>query len=125
MQDVVADAIKGFAKTMGLENLQIPSSSILKFSFENAGTLFVEDQESGTVFYLVRELAEYNLNEKLTKALQLCHYKESRNYDVQCALHESSKLVFLTWLSHQEITTSAIDALLIHLNNLHEKIADH
>lgn len=124
MRDAVADAVIGFAKTMGMENLRLPESGLLQFSFEQAGTFVVEDKEEGTALYLFREVPEYDLAEKLNRALHLCHYKESRGFDVQSALHEGSNLIFLIWLVHEHITVPQVEKVLNHLVNMHEKVMD-
>ena len=102
MRDNVADAVSSFAKTMGLENIKFPESGVMQFSFDNAGIFFIEDKEEGAAFYLLRELHEYNLNDTMHKALLLCHYKQNHTFDVQSALSESSKLIFLIW--RKEVT---------------------
>ncbi|MCY4178319.1 MAG: type III secretion chaperone SycN [Endozoicomonadaceae bacterium] len=122
MDSNVAEAVSGFAKTMGLNNFKIPSSGIIQFSFENGGTFFVEDKDQGTAVYLLRELPEHEVDDKATLALQLCHYKESRSFDVQSALYDTSKLVFLIWLPHAEISTPKIEEALQHLVRMHEKV---
>ena len=122
MRDAVADAVIGFAKTMGLDNLKLPESGILQFTFEQVGTFVIEDKNEGTALYVFREMPEYDLAEKLNLALQLCHYKESRGFDVQSALHEGINLVLLTWLSHEQVTVPKVEEVLNHLTNMHEKV---
>lgn len=124
MHSNVADAVLGFAKTMGLENFKLPKSEVIQFAFENGETFFIEDKDHGTIFYLLRELQEYDMDDKINKALQLCHYKESRGFDVQSSLYDASKLLFLICLSHEEITTPKIEEALQHLVRIHEKVQE-
>ena len=122
MHKNLANAVSGFAKTMGLNDLQLPDSGIIKFSFEETGVFFIEDQEEGTAFYLLREQPEYVVNSRIKKAFYLCHYKRSHSFDVQSALHEQSNLIFLTRVTHEKITLPVIEEILRHLVGLHEKI---
>jgi len=125
MREVVANAVSGFAKTMGLENLTFPESGIMQFAFQKAGTFYVEDKDEGTALYLLKELSEYELADNLRRALIACHYKESRMFDVQCALHEGSHLVFLIWLHHEQVTIPKVEEVLCHLVTMHEKVINN
>lgn len=121
MDKTVTEAVRGFAATMGLNQLDIPESGLLQFSFEEAGTFFIEIREEGVAFYLLREVPDYELNDRVSTALRLCHYRENHRFDVQTALHEHSGLIFLIWLYPQRIDVPRIEQVLQHLVQLHDK----
>ena len=124
MHATIANAVKDFAKTMGMANISIPESGVLQFFFERAGNFLVEEKEEGAVFYLMREVPEHSLADKLNKALRLCHYKESHSFDVQTALFEGNHLIFLVWSPYIEATGPKIESILQHLVKLHDKLEE-
>ncbi|MCL6270560.1 hypothetical protein M3P05_11560 [Sansalvadorimonas sp. 2012CJ34-2] len=123
MQELVESAVKDFVRTLGADDIAFPESGILQFSFERLGTFYIELGEGGALFYLVRELPDFGIEQSAEKALILCHSDQSQKYDTQCALMKTNHLLFLVFVTAEKLNGQEVESILRYLMKLHDVLA--
>ncbi len=119
MREQVEAAVKDFHRTMGVD-MSLPESGRVQHAFETGGTFYIELVEKGVAFYLLREHPEHNINAILEKALELCHFNQSRKFDTQCGLKDGNQILFMVFMTTERITGPDIESILQHLMKLQE-----
>lgn len=123
MRGIVASAVADFARTMSVDNLELPDDGdAICFAFDAAGQFFIEYDDAGLYLYLVREIAEYDVASKAVTAFQFCHYKNSQRYDTQMAVKDGNQMIILAYLTQDQVTGPEIEAILQHLVQLHDRV---
>ncbi len=122
MHDMLVEAVTGFFGTMGIKDYPLSDAPIIEINFEQGGLFNIEDRETGTDFYVTRPVEEYQINEVVSRALELCHYHLNPVFDVQTALFNDEKLIFLIWCPHTQLSVPKIESILMHLISLHDKV---
>ncbi len=123
MKDIVASAVADFARTMDVDNLDLPDNGdAVCFAFDAAGQFFIEYDDLGLYLCLARDVPEYDAAEKAASAFQLCHYKNSRKYDTQMAIKDGNQMILLAYLAQEQVTGPEVEAVLQHLVQMHDRI---
>ena len=123
MRDIVASAVADFARTMDVDNLELPDNGdAVCFAFDTAGQFFIEYDDAGLYLCLAREVPEYDAAEKAANAFLLCHYKNSRKYDTQMAIKDGNQMILLAYLAQDQVTGPEVEAVLQHLVQLHDRV---
>ncbi len=125
MKDIVASAVADFARTMDVDNLNLPDNGdAVCFAFDaaGAGQFFIEYDDLGLYLCLAREVPEYDAAEKAVSAFRLCHYKNSRKYDTQMAIKDGNQMILLAYLAQEQVTGPEVEAVLQHLVQMHDRI---
>ncbi|MBE8215838.1 MAG: hypothetical protein HAW62_05900 [Endozoicomonadaceae bacterium] len=122
MQAMLVESLTGFLSTMGLKNYPIADTSMLELDFEEVGLFKIEDLDEGVAFYLAKPVEQYHMPDILQRALSLCHYYANPLFDIQCALLNQEKLIFLHWCPHDQLSVPKIESILMYLTFVHEKV---
>ncbi|MTI14154.1 type III secretion system chaperone family protein [Sansalvadorimonas verongulae] len=122
MRDLVESAVKNFNRTLGIGELPFPDTGIMQYTFGQGGTFFIELHEKGVLMHLLREIPDHSLDEAGPKALELCHYNQSRKFDTQCALKDGNQLVFITFMTVEKLNGPEIENVLQHLMKLQDSL---
>ena len=123
MRDLVEAAVKDFNRTIGIGDLPFPDAGVMEFSFNHGGTFYIKITDNGVLFYLLREVADHSIDVTSIKALELCHYNQSRKYDTQCALKDSNQLIFIVFMTAEALNGPEIENILQHLMKLHDTLS--
>jgi len=119
----IENEIKQFSMTMGMDNMSFPDNGeAIQFAFENISDFFIEYDEDNLYLYLVDEVNEYELCDKIEKAFELCHFKETKSIDTQVAIDNDKRIVFLSCLNGSDIASIEIENVLNNLVSINEKI---
>lgn len=111
--------IQDFGRNMGIDDLRMAPGETLSMNIEGQGDLFLELAGQDVLIYLAR--TKNNLgSQAITRALELCHFRENNPHPVHAALHGDDTLIFLTRVPGQDFTLPALTNNLTRLARLHD-----
>ena len=122
MREIVELAVNDFNRTLRIGELPFPDNGLMQYAFGQSGTFFIELQEKGVLMHLLREIPDHSLNEAGPKALELCHFNQSRKFDTQCALKDGNQFVFITFMTAEKLNGPEIESVLQHLMKLQDSL---
>ncbi|WP_281646117.1 hypothetical protein [Parendozoicomonas sp. Alg238-R29] len=123
MRELVESAVQDFNRTLGIGDLPFPNNGIMQYAFGQSGTFFIELNDKGVLMHLLREIPDHSLDQSGPKALELCHFDQSRKFDTQCALKDGNQLVFIAFMTVDKLSGPEIENVLQYLMKLHDSLA--
>ena len=93
--------IREIGEGMGVQGLGFGDQGVVCFEFESNGSLFMEQQESGVLVYLRKEIDAYNPLPVMEKALRECHYTNSFPWSLQAAIKDDQLFISLFMIDDQ------------------------
>lgn len=112
-----------WGESLGLGQLIWPDSGVITLSFEQRGTLYLEQRDTALLVYLARELDRWkDTLETLKLALRMCHYRENLPYPVQVGLKGESSLVFSVRFNTESTTLPELEYAVELLTRLHQQV---
>jgi type III secretion system chaperone SycN len=116
----VDDAVDAFGRGMGLPRLTLPDSGALRLAFERRGTLFIERADDDILLYLQRAYTHASMA-TLSRALDACHWRHNRPFQVRAGLKEDS-LVLLLRIEARDVALDRLERAFLLLGQLHDQI---
>lgn len=122
MRELLESAVKDFNRTLGIADLPFADNGIMQYTFGQGGTFYIEEHEQGVLLHLLREIPDHSLDQAGPKALELCHYNQSRKFDTQCALKDGNQLLFIVFMTVEKLNGPEIENVLQYLMKLHDSL---
>lgn len=116
-------SVEDFCRGMGLDTVDFCSSGRVQLSFEQSGTLHIENHNDCLFLILAKQLGWEQSNESIKKALRFCHVEQGWPFVIKTGLLDEQTLIFSTQIGGDEVTLPAIEQAFTLLVRLHKDVA--
>ncbi|PJE79766.1 hypothetical protein CI610_01268 [invertebrate metagenome] len=109
------DVVSELGVSMGMEQLDFGESNVLSLTFEESGTLHMENQDEGVLLYLFQKIPAHDQLILLMRALKQCHYQVSQRFLLQTGLNEDDELFFCVFLDNEDFSRPHVESTIQYL----------
>ena len=120
---LVDETVGQFGHQLGFDNLTFDELGRVWLVFEYLGELLLELREDSVIVCLTREIHHADVR-IYRRALELCEYDQNDQDWLQAVVLKEGHLTFATRIPHEQFELSEIEAALVVLGNLHDRLAD-